>query len=92
VAAVGDPSRATTTAVRPQHEEIVVVASQALVPHDPHQGHGRAHSGSRSTGDHEMVEAPVGGDSALGRVDQVVHLGQPPSERSRCWWCAPTAT
>jgi hypothetical protein len=45
----------------------VAVASQALVPHDPHIGRGWAHSGSRSIGGREAAKAPTGGDSAPGR-------------------------
>jgi hypothetical protein len=26
-----------------------------------------------------------------GGADRGVHLGQPPSARPRCWWCAPMA-
>jgi hypothetical protein len=36
VVAAGEPSYATTVAARPQQEEAAVVATQALVPRDPH--------------------------------------------------------
>jgi hypothetical protein len=52
VAAAGEPSHTTTAAARPQQEGATVAASQALVPRDPHQGRGRARSGSRSAGGH----------------------------------------
>jgi hypothetical protein len=67
VVATGEPSRAMSAAARPQQEEVVVAASQVMVPHDPHQGRGWAHTGSRSAGGREVVEAPVGGGSAPKR-------------------------
>jgi hypothetical protein len=62
--AAGEPSRVTTVAARPQQEEAVAVASQALVPHDPHQGRECARSGSRSARSRGAAEAPADGDSA----------------------------
>jgi hypothetical protein len=44
-----------------------VAASQALFPHDPHQGRGQARSGSRPTRDREATGAPTDGDSAPDR-------------------------
>jgi hypothetical protein len=67
VAAVGEPSRATTAATGPQPEEAVVVASQALVPCDPYQGREWARLGSQSAGGRETAKAPAGGDSAPRR-------------------------
>jgi hypothetical protein len=77
VAVVGKPSRAATATVRPQQEGAAAVVSQALVPHDRHQGRGRTCSRSRSTGGREAAEAPTDGDSALGGADQGSHPGQP---------------
>jgi hypothetical protein len=84
VAAAGELSRTMTAAARPHQEGTTVAASQALVPHDPFQGRGRARSGGRSAGGHETVEAPTGGDSAPKGADRGGHLVQPPSTHPRC--------
>jgi hypothetical protein len=56
-AAVGEPSRVTTVAATPQQEEVAASTSRALVPHDPYQGRGQAHSESRPTRDRGMAGA-----------------------------------
>jgi hypothetical protein len=83
VAAPGEPSRTTTAIAKPQQGGMMVAASQALVPHDPFQGRGQAHSGGRSARGHEIVGAPADGDSASqeGPIEGVIRAS--PRARAR---------
>jgi hypothetical protein len=84
-AMAGEPSSITTAAARPQQEEAAAVASQALVPHDPHQGCERAHSGAGPLGAAGRRRPLLTVILPLGGIDRGGLPGQPPSARPRCW-------
>jgi hypothetical protein len=83
MAAVGEPSRATTVVARPQQEVVAAAAVLALLPRDPHQGHGRTRSESRSARGREAIEAPACGDSAPRRGRSRRSSGPAPRSRAR---------